>query len=88
MDTKDTKSIEIYLWLLERTETADPGQMAKCLVAASTEHQARQIANEDANGMDPSVAGYVWTDGALVASRRLGVADDEIQGVIFWAPEI
>ena len=78
----DTKSIEINIYLLERTETAIFGEWAKCIVAAASEQQARQIANEAA-----SAEGYVWTDGALTQIRRIGVAEDGIQGVILAAPE-
>lgn len=82
MDNKPTKTIELYLWLLERTETAYAGEWAKCIVAATTESQARQIANEDAGA-----EGYVWTDGSLTQAKRLGIADDGVQGVVLSAGE-
>jgi hypothetical protein len=77
-----TKTIEIYLWLLERTETAYSGEWAKCIVAGTTAEQARQIANEDSGA-----EGYVWTDGSLTQIKRLGIADDGVQGVVLFAGE-
>ncbi len=78
----NTKTIEIYLWLLERTESAHTGEWAKCIVAGTTEQQARQIANEDSNA-----EGYVWTDGSLTQAKKIGTADDGVQGIVLWATE-
>jgi len=77
-----TKTIEINLWLLERTETAQGTEWAKCIVAGTTEVQARQIANEDSGA-----EGYVWTDGSLTQARKIGVADDGVQGVVIFSTE-
>ena len=76
------KSIEIGIWLLERTETAGPDEWAKCVVAAATETEARQLANEESKA-----EGYVWTNGSLASVRKIGVADEGIQGVVLSAAE-
>jgi len=83
-DSKDTsgKSISIYLFLLERTETAYAGEWAKCIVAATTESSARQIANEGAEA-----EGYVWTDGHLTSAKKIGIADDGVSGIVLSAAE-
>ena len=78
----DGKSIEVYLYLLERTDTAYGDEWSKCIVAATSEKRAREIANEEAKA-----DGYVWTDGSLVSAKRIGVADDEIQGIQLFATE-
>lgn len=76
------KSISIYLYLLERTETAYSGEWAKCIVAATNESSARQMANESAEA-----EGYVWTDGHLTSARKIGLADDGVSGVVLSAAE-
>ena len=76
------KTITINLFLLERTETAYAGEWAKCIVAATTESSARQIANESAEA-----EGYVWTDGHLTSARKIGIADDGVHGVVLSAAE-
>jgi hypothetical protein len=76
------KTIEIYLYLLERTETAYADEWAKCIVAAPDESSARQAANEDSKA-----EGYVWTDGNMTSAKRIGVADDGVQGVILHETE-
>jgi hypothetical protein len=82
MATTTVKSIELYLYLLERTETAYPGEWAKCIVAAKSEESARQIANESSEA-----EGYVWTDRGLTQSKKIGIADDEVQGIVLSATE-
>ena len=74
----DTKSIEIKLFLLTRTETPHPDEWAACIVAAKDEAAAREQANQDA----PQVEGYVWTDGHKVHASFLGMASDGVSGVI------
>lgn len=76
------KSIEMYLYLLERTDTAYGDEWSKCVVAASSEKRAREIANEEAKA-----DGYVWTDGALASARRIGVAEEDVQGVVIHEVE-
>lgn len=72
-----TKSIELYIFLLERNETPAHGEWAKCLVAATSEKAAGEIANEASEA-----EGYVWNDGARTSIRRIGIADDGVQGLI------
>lgn len=78
----DTKSIGIYLYLLERTETAYTGEWSKCIVAATSEQSARQIANSECGG-----EGYVWTDGGRTDAKQIGVAEDGVQGVVLAQTE-
>jgi hypothetical protein len=78
----DTKSINIKLFLLSRNDTPMPDEWAKCVVAASTEAGARELANNESRS-----EGYVWNDGQLVNSKLLGDATDEISGVVLFSRE-
>lgn len=78
----DTKSITISLYLLERNDTPMPDEWARCVVAASTESAAREIANHDS-----LAEGYIWSDGLLVNSKLLGEAVDGIEGIILFSRE-
>jgi hypothetical protein len=78
----DTKSITISLYLLERNDTPQPDEWARCVVAASTEPGARELANQDSGA-----EGYVWSDGRLVEATLLGEAADGVEGVILFARE-
>lgn len=76
------KSMDLYLYILERAETAATGEWAKCIVAAKTEEEARQIANEECGA-----EGYIWNDGFSTNAKKIGIADDGVQGVLMHAPE-
>jgi len=82
MDNQDTKSVTLNLYLLERIDVMISGERSKCIVAGTDESKARQIANEDSGA-----EGYVWTDGHGVNAKRIGIADDGIQGVVCWSVE-
>ena len=76
------KSIRIGLYFLERSDTPQPDEWTKCVVAAATESQARELANQQSG-----TEGYVWSDGRLVASTVLGEAAEGIDGVICFTKE-
>lgn len=76
------KSLEIKLFLLERNDTAHPDEWSKVIVAAVSEKSARELANQDSKS-----EGYVWTDGALVEAKKIGIADDGVEGVILSSRE-
>lgn len=76
------KSIQIYLYVLERTFSGHPDEWSKVVVAAPNERTAREIANQDSKA-----EGYVWTDGNLVSVKQVGVADGDIYGVILGTKE-
>lgn len=69
--------MEIYLWSLERMEKLHSDEVGKCVVAAATEKEAREVANSESNA-----EGYIWTDGGLANCVRIGVADDGVQGLV------
>ena len=72
------KSINVYLWLLERAETSVPGEIGRCIVVAATEEGARAQANAECGS-----EGYIWTDGHSVTATLLGEADSNIENG-FW----
>ena len=72
------KSINVYLWLLERAETSTPGEIGRCIVVAATEEGARAQANAESGA-----EGYVWTDGQSVTATLLGEAANDIENG-FW----
>lgn len=74
------KSITLNLYVLERIDTVYNDEWAGCLVAATSESSARQIANEESKA-----EGYVWTDAGRTNARKIGVADDGVQGVVLHA---
>ena len=52
-------------------------EIGKCVVAAATEKEARDVANAES-----SAEGYIWTDGALANCVQIGVANSGIAGLI------
>lgn len=72
----------VYIWHLRRENNMVLNQVCDVVVAATSEKEARQIANENSRE-----EGYIWTDTGIVAARRLGVAEDDIQGIIVQASE-
>jgi len=78
----DSKSIRICLFHLKRIETPGPDEWKECVVAAASEKSARQIANNESKA-----EGYIWTDGSLVTATEIGVANDEVDGVIIPSEE-
>lgn len=77
-----SKSLEVGLWLLERIESVGPDEWAKVVVAAASEKGAREIANFEAKA-----EGYIWTNGALTSSRKIGIAEDGVDGLILGSKE-
>lgn len=78
----DTKSINIKLFLLSRNDTPMPDEWARCVVAASSESGARELANNESRA-----EGYVWNDGKLVEARLLGDAAEDVSGVVLFSRE-
>jgi len=76
------KSVEIYLYLLERQDSTIIDDNTRCIVAAPSEKAAREQANAE-SGME----GYVWTDGQTVNAKELGVANEGVSGVLMFAKE-
>lgn len=74
------KSLQVKIFLLSRNDTAHPDEWAKVVVAATTEDMARQIANQESKS-----EGYVWTDGALVDAKEIGLAGDNVEGGVILA---
>jgi len=72
-----TGSIQIGIWLLDRSNRILPNEYSKVVVAAASEEEARQIANQSAG-----TEGYVWNDGSTVNSQFLGDAADGVYGLI------
>lgn len=79
----DTKSIKIGIFKLTRTEHPEIDEWGCCIVAASTEKEARELANQEAKA-----EGYLWTDGHRVSSEYLGDAVDGISGVLLSSMDI
>jgi hypothetical protein len=77
------KSIRIFLFHLKRTDRALPDEWAQCIVAGRDEADARTTANEDARSES-----YVWKDESKALCRNIGIAEDGVQGIILWAPEV
>jgi len=75
-------SIQIEIWLLDRTNRILPGEASKVIVAAENEVKAREIANSAAG-----TEGYVWTDGSTVNSTFLGWAGENVYGLILASRE-
>jgi hypothetical protein len=73
-------SVAIGLYLLERQDTPAPDEWARCVVAAGSEKEARQVANQGCRS-----EGYVWTDGHLVLSKFLGAAAEDVSGVVIYS---
>ena len=73
-------SVSIRLYLLERQDTPSPDEWARCVVAAGSEGEARQLANQRCRS-----EGYVWTDGHLVNAKLLGDATEDVSGVIIYS---
>ena len=80
MDT--TKSLTIKLYLLTRNEAVMPDEYSSCVVCGKDEKAAREVANGESGS-----EGYVWLDGARTEAKELGVADDDVQGVVLWSKE-
>jgi hypothetical protein len=59
-----------------------PDEYSACVVAASTEKNARELANENCGA-----EGYTWLDSARVEAKNLGVAGDDTAGIILWSKE-
>lgn len=77
------KSIKIFLFHLKRTDRALSDEWAQCVVAGRSEEDARTTANEEARS-----EGYVWKDDSKATCERIGLAEDGVQGVVLWAPEV
>ena len=75
-------SIAIEIWYLERSAKINPGEASKVIVAAPSEDQARQIANEAAG-----TEGYVWNDGSVVEAKFLGAAAEGVYGLLMASKE-
>ena len=69
--------MEVYIWQLERGEKLHADEIGKCIVAAASEKEARQVANSESG-----TEGYLWTDGALANCIQIGVANDGISGLL------
>jgi hypothetical protein len=69
--------MEIYIWQLERMEKLHADEINKCIVAAASEKEARQVANSESEA-----EGYVWTDGNLANCIQIGLANDGISGLL------
>jgi len=78
---EDGKSIQIKLYLLERSDTPMAGEISKMIVAGRNEDSARQVANSESDS-----EGYVWTDGHLVSAKCIGIATDA-EGVVLASKE-
>lgn len=75
--------IAINLYLLERRDVPQPDEFARCVVAGSSEKDARQIANQGAKA-----EGYLWTDGYRVSAKLLGSAAEDVQGIILFSKDL
>jgi hypothetical protein len=75
------KTIRINLYLLRNIEPKKE-ELTKCVVAASTEQGARELANQE-SGRE----GYIWNDAQLAAAKLIGVAADGVDGVILFTRE-
>jgi hypothetical protein len=75
-------SIEIYIYLLKRSETPLPGQYARMMIAAPSESAARGEANAHAKD-----EGYVWNDGTLTSCDLQGTAVDGVSGLMMASTE-
>lgn len=71
----DGKTIQVKLWRLSRNDSPMTGEATRVVVAAATEKQAREAANQE------TTEGYIFTDGALTTCEELGLANDGITGV-------
>ena len=72
--------MKMHLYVLEREETPYPDEWDKCVVAATSEVEARTYANERGASQ-----GYVWTDGTLTSCRELGEANEDTEvGVLVY----
>lgn len=80
------KTLTVNLYLLFRTEAVMPGEYSACVVAAATEKNAREMANEYSGSIE-SGEGYPWTDSARTEAKNLGVASDETAGIVLWSKE-
>ena len=69
--------MEVFIWQLERMEKLHADEVGKCIVAAATEKEARDVANSESNA-----EGYIWTDGALANCTRIGIADENVSGLL------
>jgi hypothetical protein len=79
----DTKSINLKLFLLSRNDTPMPDEWSKCVVAASSESGARELANNESRA-----EGYIWNDGQLVEAEVLSdTASEGISGVVLFSRE-
>ena len=78
----DGKSIEIGIYLLKRIQTPQADEHSSCMVAASSEKEARTIANQELKA-----DGYIWTDAAQVEAVFAGTAVDGVYGLLIASKE-
>jgi hypothetical protein len=77
------KTISIKLFLLTRNESVVGDEYSSCVVAAGSEKEARELANNESND-----EGYVWTDGTLVDAQELSPTSNEgVEGIVLWSRE-
>lgn len=73
----DGKTIQVKLFRLSRNDSPMSGDPTRTVVAAATEKQARETANQETGA-----EGYIWTDGSLVSCEEIGIAHDGFSGVL------
>jgi hypothetical protein len=78
----DGKTIQVKIYQLRRIMTPQPDEWSSCVVAAGSEKEAREIANQESKA-----EGYVWTDGGLVESVEVGIANDGVYGLLIATRE-
>jgi hypothetical protein len=78
----ESKTLEVKIYLLTRINTPGPDEYTAGVVAAVSEKQARELANQESKA-----EGYIWTDGGLTEAKELGVANDGVSGVLLWSRE-
>jgi len=76
------KTLTVCLYLLTRTESVMADEYSACLVTASSEKNARELANENCGS-----EGYIWTDSARTEAKNIGVASDDASGILLWSKE-
>jgi hypothetical protein len=78
----ENKSLVVNLYLLERDQSTGPDEYSRMVVAACTEKQAREIANQESKA-----EGYVWSDGTITSVKIIGSAEDGVNGVVIATKE-
>lgn len=74
------KTLEIYLYLLERTSEPAADEWRKCIVAAPSQKAARERANYDSGS-----EGYIWTDDSQATCTEIGTANEGAESIIFYS---